>query len=117
MTPEDNRGKRFYDKCLKKMRKSDPQIQEDGFHELLPHTAEFVDELILEVEHETDPGFLSWLYELLSETGSDKTIPIFAKILETNNSDLHEWAVRGLQKVDTKQSRTVLFNSGVIKEG
>ncbi|WP_405063424.1 hypothetical protein OG474_17770 [Kribbella sp. NBC_01505] len=55
-----------FDRAMRLMRKHDPQLQEDGYHLLLPHAAEHLQELIAAYEAETeDPGLRGWLLELI----------------------------------------------------
>ncbi len=42
------------------------QLQEDRFYFLLPRAYEYVEQLIDEFSHETDPGLRYWLLELLA---------------------------------------------------
>ena len=61
--------KRFpgFQECMRLMRKRDAQLQEDGFHFLLPHAHEYVQQLIDEFSHETDSGLRWWLLELIAD--------------------------------------------------
>lgn len=53
------------------MRSHDPQRQEDGFHLLLPHAADHLDELIAQFEQEQDDhGLRCWLLELIGAAES-----------------------------------------------
>jgi len=45
--------------CIRLMCKHDPPVQEEGFHLLLPHTHEHIQQLMDEFSQETDPGLES----------------------------------------------------------
>ena len=89
--------------CL--MRKHDAQLQEEGFHILLPHAHEYVAQLIEEFSPETDPGLRCWLLELLAEAKDPNTLPLF---LEYRQSD-----ERGLIQLHTKEARRALWEAGI----
>ena len=91
------------------MRKHEPHLREEGFHLLLPHASDFVDELIIEFEKDTDHGLRCWLLELLGTTKDIRILPILVKQSQGSDEFLREWAVRGLKEMDSRESRTALF--------
>ncbi|MFF0468557.1 hypothetical protein ACFYPX_14130 [Micromonospora zamorensis] len=69
-----------FQQAMRLMRSNDAQTQEDGFHQLRPHVAQHLDELIIEQLH-----------------GDDES--------------LRSWAVRGLDRIDTRQARRELYQA------
>jgi hypothetical protein len=62
--------------AMRLMRRSDPQQQEDGFHQLLPRAAGHLDELIDEFEREQDDhGLRCRLLELIGAAASPARPP------------------------------------------
>jgi hypothetical protein len=97
--------------AMRLMRKHDPQLQEDGFHLLLPHAADHLGELIAEFEQEQDHGLRCWLLELIGHARSPDALPVLGSQLHSSDESLHDWAVRRLKKLDTHEARTLLFRA------
>jgi len=100
-----------FNACIKLMHKHNPQLQEDGFGLLLPHAHEFVDELIIEFQRETDHGLRCWLLELIGEAKSPKAFPLLVESLKGDDESFWYWAISGLRKLDTKAARTILWEA------
>ncbi len=98
------------------MRKRDPQLREDGFHALLPHVHEHIEQLIDEFSHETDRGLRCWLLELIGEAKSPEAFPLFVEYLNGDDEWLRDWAIYGLKKLNTKEARRILWEADVNKE-
>jgi len=98
--------------CMKMMRSRDPQVQEDGFHSLLPHASEFVEQLIAEFYAEEKHGLRCWLLELLGESKSPQALPVLQENLYSSDESLKSWAIYGLKKLDTKEARRILWEAG-----
>lgn len=98
--------------AMRLMRGSDRQRMEDGFHLLLPHAAEYVEELIDEFRRERDDaGLRRWLLELIGEARSPEALPLLVEQLGSDDESLRAWAVTGLQKLDTRQARQELWRA------
>ncbi|WP_412735990.1 HEAT repeat domain-containing protein [Krasilnikovia sp. MM14-A1259] len=103
--------KRF-EQAMYLMRRHDPQAMEDGFHLLLPHAAEHIDELIAEfAELEPSDRLRFWLIQLIGEGRSPQALPLFADLLYSDDESLRFWAARGLEKLDTKPARHELWKA------
>lgn len=100
-----------FKKCMAMMRKRDPQAQEDGFHFLLPHAAEYVPELIKELEIEKDEGLRCWLLELIGSARSPLTFDVLVEQLRAEEPSLRGWALWGLKLLNTKEARTILWEA------
>ena len=100
-----------FDDCMKMMRKSDPHVQEEGFHWLRPYAAEFLDKLIAEFESEQNHGLKCWLLELVGEAKSPSAIPLLAAHLKSEDESLKSWAITGLKNLDTKEARKLLWEA------
>ena len=91
------------------MRSRDPQCREDGFHQLLPHAADHLDELIAQFEQEQDDhGLRCWLLELIGAARSPDALPVLRAQLDSDDESLRDWAAAGLKKLDTPEARTLL---------
>jgi HEAT repeats len=102
---------RFRD-AMRLMRSSDRQRMEDGFHLLLPHAAEHVDELVGEFRRERDDvGLRRWLLELIGEGRSAEALTLLVEQLGSDDESLRAWAVTGLEKLGTRQARQELWRA------
>ncbi len=95
--------------AMRLMRKHDPQLQEDGFHMLLPVASDVLPQLIEEYEAESDHGLRCWLLELIGAARSIDALPILSQELRSDDESIQDWARRGLEKLDTKETRTLLW--------
>jgi hypothetical protein len=95
------------------MHKHDPQLQEDGFHLLLPNVAAHVDELIVDFQNETDHGLRCWFLELIGAARDPKAFALLAAQLHSSDDALRSWATRGLENLNTPAARQALFDSGL----
>jgi hypothetical protein len=111
--------KRFpgFSACLAMMHKHSPQVQEDGFHALLPQAAEHIDALVEEFRREPQHGLRCWLLELIGEAQSPKAFDVLSEQLQSADESLRSWAIRGLQHLGTPAARQALFDAGVHAEG
>lgn len=95
---------------LAMMRKHDPQVQEDGFGLVKQVAAQHVGDLISAYRSESDRGLRCWLLELLGETRSPDAFPVMADALASADDSIRSWAEAGLQKMNTKEARTLLWH-------
>lgn len=103
---------RGFREAMRMMRSHDPQRQEDGFHQLLPHAADYLDELIAQFEQEQDDhGLRCWLLELIGAARSPTALPVLSAQLDSDDEALRDWAVAGLKKLDTSEVRTLLWRA------
>lgn len=97
---------------MRLMRNHDPQDQENGFHLLLPHAAEHIEQLITEFTQErTDHGLRCWLLELIGQTRSPKALSVLTEQLHSDDESLRFWAVEGLEQLATKAARYELWKA------
>jgi hypothetical protein len=94
------------------MRKHDPQTSEDGFYFLLPHAAEYVDDLMAEFRAERDHGLRCWFLELISAARSATAFDLLREHLESEDEALRYWAIHGLQELNTPEARQLLYDAG-----
>ncbi|MEU3459568.1 HEAT repeat domain-containing protein [Streptomyces sp. NPDC006733] len=97
--------------AMRLMRTRDPQRREDGFHQLLPHAADFVDELLGEFAQEQDQGLRRWLLELIGATRAPAALPTLSEQLHSPDESIRHWAAVGLTRLDTPEARTVLWRA------
>lgn len=103
---------RRFREAMRLMRSHDPQRQEDGFHQLLPHAADHLGELITQFGQEQDDhGLRCWLLELIGAAQSPDALPVLGAQLDSNDESLRYWAVAGLEKLDTPEVRTLLWRA------
>lgn len=100
-----------FKQCMAMMRDRDSQTQEDGFHFLLPHAGRYLHELIKEYDKECLLGLRCWLLELIGSVRSPDSFDFLARQLLADEEQLRLSAIRALKELDTKQSRTLLWQS------
>lgn len=100
-----------FEKCLELMKDSDPQKQEDGFHFLAKQASNFTSEIILAFEQETDHGLRCWLLELLGEVRDHRATKLLKREVLGTDERFKSWALRGLKEIDTKETRTFLYQN------
>ena len=98
-----------FERALRLMRRHDPQLAEDGLQRLSEIARAHVDELIVEFGRETDHGLRCWLLELIGQARSPQSFDVLVAQLQGEDEALRDWAERGLQLLDTKESRRVLW--------
>lgn len=95
------------------MRKSDPHLQEDGFHFLLPHAKDYINELIKEFKSEKDHELKCWLLELIGESKSPLSFEVLKENLSSDSELLRYWAINGLKNLNSKEARIELNKIGM----
>lgn len=98
-----------FSQAMRLMRKHDPQLREDGFAMLEPIAADVLPQLIAAFEDESDHGLRCWLLELIGDARSESALPVFIKELTSDDESIGDWARRGLEQLDTKEARTILW--------
>ena len=95
------------------MRKHDPAVAEGGFFWLEPLASEYVFELIAAFKA-SEPGdkVRYWLLELIGKAKSEAAYELLAEQLGSEDESLRFWAVAGLQNLDSKAARRLLFEHG-----
>jgi hypothetical protein len=106
---EGRDGSNEFQRALQLMRRRNPQLAEDGFHRLRDMAADHVEELIEEFNREHDHGVRCWLLELSGDARLDRTLPVLTAQLHGDDDALRDWAVHGLQKLNTPQARRLLW--------
>jgi hypothetical protein len=96
------------------MHKHDAQLQEEGFHLLLPNVAAHVDDLIVDFQNEADHGLRCWFLELVGAARDPKAFALFSEQLNSADDSLRYWAKRGLEKLNTPEARQVLFDARLL---
>jgi hypothetical protein len=100
-----------FQRAMRLMRRHDRQAQEDGFELLRPQASEYVDELITAFADESDHGLRCWLLELIGEARSEAAMPVLVDQLNGADESWRDWAVRGLEMLDTKAAREQLWRA------
>ena len=103
-----------FQQAMHMMRSHNPQTQEDGFHQLQPHAAQHLDELIDEFSREPDHGLRCWLLELIGDARSPQALPVLVEQLHSHDESLRSWAARGLEQLDTKPARHELHHARTL---
>ncbi|MFM2375973.1 MAG: hypothetical protein RLZZ165_1070 [Bacteroidota bacterium] len=98
--------------CMQLMRDRNPNRQEEGFHQLLPCAGRFVHELMEEFRSETDYGLKCWLLELIGQARSPHAFDLLVEQLSVGNLSYRDWAIIGLQKLNTKEAQKILAERG-----
>ncbi len=74
----------------------------------------YIHELIEEFGKEQDFGLRCWLLELIGSTKSPDAFDFLARQLQADDERLRSRAVSALKKLDTKEARTLLWQTGSI---
>jgi hypothetical protein len=98
-----------FQQAMRLMRRGDPQLAEEGFQRLRGMAADHVDELLEAFSREDDHGLRCWLLELIGDARSDRAFPVLAAQLQGDDDALRDWAVSGLQALDSKEARRLLW--------
>src|SRR5690606_7166003 len=104
------------DECLSLMRKRDPQQMEDGFHWLQARACEHLPRLLEAFESEQSLPTRRWLLELIADARSDDAFDVLCEQALSTDEGLRLWAVHGLELLDTKAARRLLFEHGLKRE-
>lgn len=108
------RSELSFSACMKMMRMRNPQMQEDGFHTLLPRASEFVEDITREfLSEKHDHGLRCWLLELIGEAADARALELLVQQLNSDDTALRTWAIYGLRKLNTAEAREALFKAGV----
>jgi hypothetical protein len=99
------------------MRKHDPQLQEDGFGMLVPIAADVLPQLIEQFDAESDHGLRCWLLELIGTARSEDALPVLSRELRNEDESIRDWARRGLEQLNTKEARTILWQEAENRAG
>jgi hypothetical protein len=105
-----------FEECLSLMRKRDPQLAEDGFHFLRPRAKEHLTELLEAFRTEEVHSIRCWLLQLIGEARSEEAFALLCEQASSSNESLRDWGVAGLELLDTKASRTFLFENGLKRD-
>ena len=66
----------------------------------------------MEFEQEQDDhGLRCWLLELIGAARSPDALPVLGAQLNSDDEALRDWAVTGLEKLDTPEARTLLWHA------
>jgi hypothetical protein len=96
------------------MRKHNPQTQEDGFELVRAVASEHVAELMAAYAVEQDHGLKCWLLELVGEARSSEALQLLAGELRSDSESLRKWARLGLEKLNTREARRVLWENQTL---
>ena len=100
-----------FESAMRLMRKHDPQLQEDGFEFLRSHAADHAEGLMSAFAQEEDHGLRCWLLELIGLARSESAVPLFTALLADPDDTFRYWARRGLELLDSKEARSLLWQS------
>jgi HEAT repeat protein len=95
------------------MRNSNGSVSEDGFGALAERAAEYLPQLIAAFWDDDNAKIRGWLVELIGDAKSPAALPFLLERLNDENESLRDWAVWGLRQLDTKESRTALWQAGL----
>jgi len=94
---------------MRMMRKHSALTREEGFHLLLPHASEFVEEMMQEFHDEKNHCLRCWLLELIGEAKDQRALNLLVEQLHSEDEDFRAWAIHGLHALDTHKARKALF--------
>ena len=102
----------YFLSAMERMRSKHANQQEQGYNMLLAHAGKFPEELIAEFRAETDHGLKCWLLELLADSRSEKVFDLFHEMLDASNLTFRDLAVKGLRRLNSKESKKLLSDRG-----
>jgi hypothetical protein len=111
------RGFPGFKKCMAMMRQHGPAAQDEGFHWLLPHASDHLQELMAEFDKEKDHGLRCWLLELIGSARSPRALNLLAQEVHSPDESLRYWALWGLKQLDTKEARRLVWEAGSCTGG
>ena len=89
----------------------------DAFYgSLEDHAVECIDEMLEMFNQELNYCERLTLLKLIAHTALPKTLPILMHYAQSQDEDFRYWAIRGLQRMKTKESRRFLWEAGLSKE-
>lgn len=77
--------------------------------DLSEHAPQVLDDVTLAVDQETDERVRTLLVAELAETGDERLVGFFVRLLSDGNESIRHWAQEGLRGIDTKDARKALF--------
>ena len=77
--------------------------------DLREHAPQVLDEVVHAVDTADDERIRVLLLGELAETGDERLVGLFARLLSDGNESVSYWAREGLRRIDTKAARTALF--------
>jgi len=95
------------------MRKRDPQSAEDGFHFLRARAKERLPSLLEAFQAEETHSIRCWLLELIAEARSEDAFAVLCEQALSSDESLRDRGIIGLELLNTKASRTFLFENGL----
>lgn len=119
--PEYERWKRKYPafpgvaKCVELLRQTNVQGEWIDIicFELQDHATEDPAELIEAIRAPENKGVRLILLGVLENAAVPEAIPLFSDVLQSGDESERDYAIRGLEEIDTKEARTVLWRAGV----
>jgi hypothetical protein len=97
--------------CMKMMTSRDAETSEAGFHWLLPHAGEYVDQLIEAYESGDSSISAYWLLELIVAANSADTLPFLTQQLSHPESYFRRLAAQGIQRLGSPEVKQVLWKA------
>ncbi|MDX6480388.1 MAG: hypothetical protein QOG85_898 [Gaiellaceae bacterium] len=84
---------------------------------LEPIAADILPQLIEAFDSESDHGLRCWLLELIGKARSEDALPILSRELHSGDESIRDWARRGLEQLNTKEARTLLWQDAENHSG
>ena len=105
-----------FKEAMKMMRSRDGWTSEEGFQELRQHAKEYLPLLIAAYYDEDNARRQLWIIELIGYARSPDALPFLVEHLHSGDTGIRDWAIRGLQRLNTKEARTILWQAGIDKD-
>jgi len=94
---------------IKMLASHNTMMHEGAFHDLLFHVEELIDKLTAEFEHAENDELRNLLLELIGDSHSLQAFKALAQQLRSDKSFLRYWAIDGLQRFGTSETRHQLM--------
>ena len=96
-----------FKEAIEMLRSKDSMTFEDGFHWLIGHADEYLEQLASLIQNEPIPDLRGKLIEVLGHCSNEKAISILAAELSNEDRDIRFWAHSQLEYFDNPKAEEI----------
>lgn len=96
-----------FDECIEMLRSPDSLTYDEGYHWLKGYLDDHIDELLVLMLGEADPGMRSRLVELAGESRNPKVIPFLQSELQSPYTEVRSFAYSSLLYFETPEAARI----------
>jgi hypothetical protein len=103
-------------KCVELLRRRNVRggVVDIVCHELQENATSHAAELVAAFRGECDDRVRRILLGIICEASLQEALPLLMEYLRSDDEDLRYWAVEGLRRLDTPETRKVLWKAGYL---